>query len=233
MSRHLKALAMPKTWPLERKKYVWITRPYPSGHPLEFCLPLNIIFRDILKITTNTRETKKLLINNEIKIDERRVKDYKFALGLFDRLYLPYIDKYYTLILNKKNKLKLVEISKDMALIKPLKIKNKKMLKKARIQLTFHDGRTILASNEFKINDSVLFDLKNKKIIKHLPLKKGAFVYIIKGKHVGYTGTFIEKILKGNKSFAIIEIENKKIEIPLDCVFVIDEKNKEFIIKNA
>ncbi|MEM4647759.1 MAG: 30S ribosomal protein S4e [Candidatus Pacearchaeota archaeon] len=233
MTRHLKTLAMPKTWPIERKKNVWITRPYPCGHPLEFCLPINIIFRDILKITTNTRETKKLIANNEIRIDGRRVKSYKDALGLFDRLYLPKIDKYYTLILNKKNKLKLIELPKEIANIKPLKIKNKKMLKKARIQVTFHDGRTMFADNELKVGDSVLFDIENKKIVKHIPLKKNSFVYIIKGKHVGYTGKFIEKIIKGNRSFAIIEIDKKQIETLLDCIFVIDEKNKELIDKNA
>jgi len=233
MAKHLKRLAMPKTWPLARKQTVWITKPLPSGHSLELCLPINIVLRDLLGITTKTKETKKLLATSEIKIDERRVKDYKEAMGLFDRLYLPGLDKYYTLIINRKNKLKLVELPKELATTKPLKIKNKVMVKKAKIQLTFHDGRTILAGNEFKVNDSVLFDLKNKKIVKHLPLKKDANVYIIGGKHVGQFGKFKESVVKGNRRYAIVDIDGKNYEILIKNTFVIDEENKKLIEQNV
>lgn len=233
MVRHLKRLSMPKTWPLARKASVWITRPFPSGHELKFCLPINIILRDLLKITTSTRETKKLLATNEIKIDTRRVRDYKEAMGLFDRLYLPGLDKYYTLIITKKGKLKIIELPKEIAKLKPLKIKNKVMIKKARIQLSFHDGRTILAGNEFKVNDSLLFNLENKKIAKHLPLKKDAWVYVIAGKHVGAIGKFSEAIMKGNKRYATVNLDGKNVEILIKNIFVIDEENKKLLEENV
>ncbi len=229
MTRHLKRLAMPKTWPLPRKATVWITKPLPSGHPIEFSMPINIILRDLLHITKSTHETKKLLTYEKILIDNRIVKNYKSPLGLFDRLYLPGVNKFYTLIISRKNKLKLIELSSEEANYKPLKIKNKVVVKGGKIQLTFHDGRTIIADNKYKINDSVIFDLKNKKIIKHLPLTQNALVYIISGSHVGEIGRYVESIIKGRKKFAIVEfgkakVEAAKVEVPIESIFVINEE---------
>jgi small subunit ribosomal protein S4e len=226
---HLKRLAAFATWPIERKKTKWITRPI-SSHPSEFCLPINIILRDILKITRTTKETKKLLVNSEILVDNRRVKDYRYGVGLFDRLFFKETDECYTIIITKKNKLKVIKLEEEK-FVKPLKIKKKVMIKKGNIQLTFHDGKTMIANNSYNTNDSVLFDLREKKIIKHLPLKKGAFVYIIKGKYVGQIGIFEDVVIK-NKRFAVVNINNQKTELPLANIFVIDEKNKEIIEKN-
>ena len=225
---HLKRLAIPATWPIERKKTKWITRPL-SPHPMEFCLPLNIILRDILKITRNTKETKKLLVNSEILVDNRRIRDYRYGVGLFDRLFFKEIDECYTIIITKKKKLKVVKI--DEKFVKPLKIKRKVKIKGGKIQLTFHDGRTLIADNEYKVNDSVLFDLENKKIVKHLPLKKGSIVYIIKGKYTGRIGVFEDFIIK-NRRFGVVKIDEKISELPLSNIFVIDEKSKEIIEKN-
>ena len=226
---HLKTLSTPASWPIERKKTVWITKPL-SPHPIEFCLPINIILRDILKITRNTRETKKLLINSEIMVDNRRVKNYRYGVGLFDRLFFKETGECYTIIITKRKKLKVIKLDTEK-FVKPLKIKRKVVIKKGKIQLTFHDGRTMIADNSLKVHDSILLDLEKKKILRHLPLTKGAIVYIIKGKYTGCIGTFEERMIK-NKRFGIVKIDDKKVEIPLSSIFVIDEKNKEIIEKN-
>ena len=50
-SSHMKRLTMPRTWPLPRKTNVWVQKPDPSGHPLEMCMPIGIILRDVLKLS--------------------------------------------------------------------------------------------------------------------------------------------------------------------------------------
>lgn len=215
-----------KTWPIERKASVWITRPLPSGHPQQFCMPINIILRDLLKITKTTSETKKLLQSEKILLDNVEIKDYRRAVGLFDRLSIPLINKFYTIVITRKGKLKLIEISKENAAIKPLKIINKNAIKGNRLQLTFHDGRTMIGSNElnkYKVNDSVIFDLGTKKIISHLPLVKSALVYIIAGKHVGKIGLYSESVLKGYERYGIVTFGSEKTEIPIKNLFVINE----------
>lgn len=229
---YLKRLAMPVTWPLERKRTTWITKPL-GPHPLKFCVPINVILRDILKITQTTHETKKLLVNEILLVNNTRIKDYRRGIGLFDILAFPSIEKYYTLIITRKGKLKLIEIQKTEIDKKLEKIKNKRVVKDGKIQLTFHDGRTILASNDYKVNDSVIFDLKEKKISRHLPLTIGASVYVIGGKYIGNVGKYIDKIRKGNKNFVILEITGQKREVFLQNIFVIDKKTEEKLVAEA
>ena len=54
-SSHMKRLAMPRSWPLTRKTDIWISRPRPSGHPIERCMALGVVLRDILGVAQSMR----------------------------------------------------------------------------------------------------------------------------------------------------------------------------------
>jgi len=54
-SSHMKRLTMPRTWPLPRKTNVWVQKPDPSSHPLEMCMPIGIILRDVLELSRRQR----------------------------------------------------------------------------------------------------------------------------------------------------------------------------------
>ena len=70
MSRsHHKRLVMPRTWPLTRKTDIWAQKPNPSGHPLEMCMPLGIILRDVLGVAHNMREPKRILHSRQVMVD--------------------------------------------------------------------------------------------------------------------------------------------------------------------
>ncbi len=228
MSRHLKRLSMPKTWPLARKGTKFITKPSPGSHSLEYGLPLVIVLRDILKLATTSREAKKIVKHKTVIIDGRQIKDEKFPFGLFDRMYIPEIDKAYTVVLNKKGKLQIIEISKDKVDLKPLKVIGKRTVKKGLVQINCYDGKNILLkpdeAKNIKPHDSIVYDLKNKKIVKHLPLKQNADLVVIKGKHTWEFGKVKEITRKGNKRFVAIQTERGVIETPIEHVFVI-EKN--------
>ncbi|MEM4357750.1 MAG: hypothetical protein QW244_00080 [Candidatus Pacearchaeota archaeon] len=232
MGGYLKRLAAPKTWPIQRKEKAWVTKPLPCGHKLDFCMPISVILNEVLKITKTNAEVKKLLANKEIFIDNRRVKDYKEGVGLFDVLSFPQINKYYTLIISEKNKLKLIEISKEEAQFKPLKIIRKNVIKGGRIQVTCHDGRTILFDKS-KVNDTLIFNLKDKKIVKHLPLTNNSLVYIIKGNHVGKIGKSMGEVRHGLKKFGVIKFDKQTGEVLIENLFVIDEKIANLIEKGG
>jgi len=214
-SKHLKRMAMPRSWPLPRKGSKYVTKPLP-GKKIEYALPICIILRDILKIATTKKEVKKILLAKEVFVDNKIIKDILFPVGLFDIIALPKINKYYRMEFSRKGKLKIEEIKENEAYTKPCKIIGKKILKKGKIQINLYDGKNFLY-DKGKVNDSVIIDLKQNKIVKHLPLKEGSFVYVIKGKYVGVKG----KVVKKEENFVTIK-DSKQIKIAASNVFVIE-----------
>ena len=105
-------------------------------------------------------------------------------------------------------------LTENEASCKICKIIGKKILRGGKVQINLHDGKNFLYG-EGKVNDSVLVDLKKNKITKILPLKKGAFVFVISGKHTGEKGKVIEK----TKDLIIIKNE-KEIKTTISNIFV-------------
>ncbi|MEM4152934.1 MAG: S4 domain-containing protein [Candidatus Pacearchaeota archaeon] len=219
---HLKRIAAPKTWPILRKEKVFVTVGK-SPHKLELSLPLIIILRDLLKAANNTREIKKIISEKNIIINNKIVKDVKFRAGLFDRIYIKKLEKYFSLYLTEKGKLEVKEISKEKSEFKPCKIIGKKILKGNKIQINCIDGRNfIVDSNKFKIGDTIIINLKDNKIVKHLGIEKGNFALVIKGKNRGAYGK-IESV----NSMVTLSLKNKKITIPRKNLFVLEENEIE------
>lgn len=213
-SKHLKRMAMPRSWPFPRKGTKYVTKSLP-GRKIEYALPICMILRDLLKIASTKKEVKKILLAKEVLVDNKIAKDILLPVGLFDILALPKINKYYRVEFSKKGKLGMTEISENEAYTKLCKIIGKKVLKKGRVQINLYDGKNFLY-DEGKVNDSVIVDLKENKIVKHLPLKEGALVYVMGGKYKSIKGEVIKR--EGN----LVTIkDSKQIKISVSNVFVI------------
>jgi len=191
---HLKRITMPKTWPLARKGYKYIVKPL-AGKKIEFCLPAMIILRNILKIGRTRKEIKKILQEKDVLVNGKIISEEAYPVGFYDIISLPKMEKYYRIELSGKGKLSPIEISKEKAMKRYSKIVNKTIIKKNKIQINFQDGLNTLAEKNLqaKVNDCIVFDLQNKKILKIIPFEKGSHVIIIGGKHCGKEGN-IEKI---------------------------------------
>lgn len=225
MKAHLKRIAMPKTWPLKRKENKFVIKGE-GPHKLELSLPLLVILRDLLKVLTTKTEAKKILKENNAIVNNKVIKNIKFRVGLFDRIYFKKLEKYYSLYLNEKGKLEVQEITREKSEFKPCKIIGKKILKGKRTQLNCSDGRNfIISDDKFKVGDSIIIDLKNNKIIKHLKMEKGNFALIIEGKNRGACGK-IESINNTNNT-VIIALKDKKISVPRKNIFVLEENEYE------
>lgn len=217
----LKRLAAPKTWHVERKKTRLITKPMPGPHKTELGIPLNILLKEILHYAKTTREVKKLLATNEIKIDGKARKDPRFQVGIFDSIEFTGINEHYRVILNKKGFLELVKINREEASAKPCKIIGKTMVK-GKIQLNLYDGKNIIADKkDYKVGDTVLLSFPGQKITKHLKLDKKSAVFLVGGKHTGELGT-VENIVENR-----IIYKNQKgdlIETSKEYAFVVGEQ---------
>ena len=192
---HLARLAAPKTWQIDRKSTVFITKPVSGPHGLQSGMPINVILKEMLKYAATTREVKKILNTNEVKVDGTARKDFRFPVGIFDTLEFPSINEQFRIILNKSGKLDLVKIKKEEASVKPSKIVGKTMAK-GKLQLNLYDGKNILVSGgNYTVGDSVLLSLPDQKITKHLKLDKKSSIFLVGGKHTGEIG-HVEDIIQ-------------------------------------
>jgi small subunit ribosomal protein S4e len=204
---HLKRISIERSWPLPRKGSKYMLKAYP-GKKSELSMPLGIILRDIIKITSKRKETKAVLQNKEVHVNGKIVREEKFPLMILDTLSLPKLGKHFILTLNESGKIVCEEISAKESESKVCKIIGQRILKKGIKQINCIDGRNFILKEKAAINDSLLLDLKENKITKVLPFKTGSEVLVIGGAHMGEKGKISEtgeriKVHIKNKNFDI------------------------------
>jgi small subunit ribosomal protein S4e len=203
---HLKRHAIPKRWPIQRKGTAFVVKPNRS---FSDSIPVLIILRDLLKVAKNRKEAKKMIHMKNILLNGKEVRDEKEGVLLFDIITLTPSKNNYRLTVVKNEKFSLEEIKENEADSKIAKIIGKKMLKGKKVQINLSDGRNFLSNMECKVDDSVLINLKNKKIEKRLPLIENSEVIVFAGKHSGEKG----KIENMNKEKKTAEINTGKEKI--------------------
>lgn len=224
---HLKRYTMPKFWPPEKKRYVYIVRPLPGPHSLKKCMPLQIIVEDILGLAETRKEAKTVLGTKKIMIDKKVRTGLRFPVGFMDILEITDPQQHYRMDINKAG-IFLDKITAADAESKIYKIVGKKIVRGGGFQLNLHDGTNMLIGKKpgFHIGDSIMVSLADKKIIKHMKLEKGAQVKIIDGKNIGEQGIIKEIRKKKNmleKSIVIITTkQGNDIETLYDYIFVGD-----------
>ncbi|MBW2971306.1 30S ribosomal protein S4e [Candidatus Woesearchaeota archaeon] len=225
---HLKSIAAPGSWRVKRKGFKFITRPRPSGHSLDMCLPLNVVMRDMLDYANTTKEVKYILNNEEVLVDGTRRKDPKLAIGFMDVLTFSKLKESYRVLIDEKGFLKLIKISGTETTLKPAKILGKKILKGGKTQLNLSFGLNILVKkDEYKCGDTLVLQMPNLETKHYYRLEKNSYIFLTSGGHVGDHGVvesidekfIIYKSHKGDtfttrREFAIV-IGDKKPVISL------------------
>ncbi len=224
MSDHMKRLAAPRSWPIQRKVHVWVTKQSAGSHSVETSVPLSFFLRDMIKVCDTARETKRVVGNRSILIDGKPARSIKAAVGLMDVVSIPAMDLYYRIALTEKGKIAPVKISKDEASWKICRIENKTKVHKGKLQLNLHDGRNILLDkNAYKTGDVLKISLPDQKILETYPLAEGAFVLVASGQHSGKTATVAEYIITKDASANVIKFTDGT-ETVKSNVFVIGTK---------
>jgi len=222
--KHLSRLAMPKTWPLPRKGYKWITKPMPGPHRLNLSMPLNLVLKNLLKYVKILKEAKYILNKGDVVINGKIRKSHKFPVGFMDVIEIPSLDEYYRVLLDRKGRFYALKIKKDEALLKPFKIIGKKILKKGKFQINFYDGTNKLAGKDgYKVGDTLVLDLKKREIKKHLKFDKGSKIFLFEGKYAGSFGVVEEIIKMPRKDSIVVSSGKNKFETLKKYAFVIDD----------
>lgn len=209
---HLKRIATPRTWPISKTGTKYIVSAEP-GRRKRYSVPILIVLRDMLKLGDTKNEITKIMSMKDVLVNEKVVVSHKLPVGIFDMISIPKISKNYRIIF-KNGKIS-IEETKESG-IKICKVISKKMLPGKKQQINLFGGNNVLSNEKVKVNDSISLSLKDNKIMKIIPLKEKAEVYIIGGSHLGESGT-IEKLEDGN---AIIKIGKQNITLSLNNVFV-------------
>ncbi len=227
MKNHLKLIAAPRTWFVRRKTNVFTLRPSPGAHSLEYGMPLGSLLRDELKVASTMGEARKIIGNKEVLVDGVARTDHRFIVGLFDVLSVPKLKKQYRMLLDKKGRLRLAEISAKESSVKLAKVVGKTALKGGKIQFNLHDGHNIISDAKAQVGDTFVVALPAISVTKIFHAQKGAKVFLIKGKHAGDVGVLKE--IKGVE--ATYTVEGADVDTAKDYLFVVGDKESEISLE--
>lgn len=217
---HKKRTEMPKAWPVARKstKQRFIAAP---RHAAGNSITVLVILRDILKMATTRKEVKFIMNGGNVKVNNKVRHDELFPVFAFDTISFDKLNKYYRLeIVNRKYHL--TEINKNETSLKIVKISGKTNLPNNKIQMNLEDGSNMVTDMKFSVGDSAVFNTLTNKIEKILPLKEGANVKIILGKHAGNDGKIIaiEDMRRGRQYQ--IKFKDAEVFLPYKSFFVVN-----------
>lgn len=226
-SKHMKRYAMPRSWAMPRKTYVWAVSPNPGPHPKDRSIPLMVALRDILHLGETASEVKKVLGRREILVDGRVRVDAKHPVGVMDVISIPKLNENYRVLLNPRGYIVLRKIDENQATWKLVRIMDKTYVRGGKLQLNLHDGRNLLTDNkEFSTGDVLKITLPDQKIVSKIPMEEEALAMLIGGAHIG-TVCRIRKInTKRNPSPNIVEF-HEGFNTIIDHVFVVGTSTSE------
>ena len=216
---YLKRYAAPNSWQLLRKENAYVMRPSPGAHLMEQSMPIGLLLKRLGHAST-TKEARLIMLKTEVLVDGRRIKDYKFPVGLMDVVSLLNANEHYRVLIDNKARIILNKVDVKATKTKPCRVLGKRMIVGGKLQLNLSGGRNLLTDKkDIKTGDTVVLDLPSQKISDTLKLEKGAKILLTAGKHAGVIG-IVEDIADERIRFSV----NDQTEQTLtEYAFVIPE----------
>lgn len=227
MSNHQKRLSVPNSWPIERKTETFTVKADAGPHG-EAGVPLLIVLRDVLGYVDSRKEARFALDQDQVLINGDPESDETRPVGMFDILAFTEREEFYRVFPGEGGRLALTPIDEDSAQSKLGKIVSKQFVPGGDLQLTLHDGETLLVSEDapYEGNDSVVVENDSEEIIAHFEYEEGALVTAVDGQHAGEIGRVEEiQVTPGSaENNVLIEREDGSIiETIEEYVVVIDD----------
>jgi small subunit ribosomal protein S4e len=233
MKKHLKRLPAPRGWTLARKEAFWVTRPSPGPHPLDRCVPLGLILRDMLRVCDTAREARHILNTRGVLVDGRPVADPKFPVGLMDVLSLAEVKLHFRMMVNRRGRMALVPLADGDAAWKLCRIEDKTTVRGGKTQLNLHDGRNLLvAKDPYKTGTTLKVGVPAQKVLAHYELAAGVVAFVSGGKHVGEIAHVLEVHRTRNPRANIVTFK-EGFSTDIDKVFVIGKESPEVPVPEA
>jgi SSU ribosomal protein S4E len=165
----------------------------------------------VLKYAKTMREARYIISRGYVKVDGAVRRDYKFPVGLMDVVEIVPTGEVYRVVPDENRYYALLPIPPQEAALKLLRVEGKTAVKGGRLQLHFHDGRNLIVpqevSRQIKTFDTVLYDLQNKAIKAHIPLKLGNAAVVTHGGNVGFSGQLYEVVWTLKRRQSVVAIK--------------------------
>jgi len=222
-SKKLKRQMAPQFWGITRKDKRFVITVKPGPHKKSQAIPTAVFLRDTLKIVTSLREAKASIYSGKVKIDGVVRKSLHHAIGLMDVVELENVSDIYRLVPAEEKMLKPIKINESEKSKKLVTVTSKTTISKDKLQIGFHDGRSIISDSKVNIGDTCLIQIPDVKILEIIKLEVGSQGLVTRGNNVGQIGK-IEDIEEGTfilPKRVILTLEDRKIEIPADIIMPI------------
>jgi len=230
--KHLKRLAAPKAWMLDKLGGTFAPRPSTGPHKLRESLPLVIFLRNRLKYALNNTEVTKIVMQRHIKVDGKVRTDINYPAGFMDVITIEKTGEFFRLIYDVKGRFTIHRITADEAKYKLCKVKRVHIGPKKIPFLVSHDGRTIRYPDpSIKVNDTIQVDISTGKITDHIRFESGNLVMVTGGRNLGRVGTVVNRE-KHPGSFEIIHVKDANGHLfatRLTNIFIIGKGPKAYI----
>lgn len=230
--KHLKRLAAPKHWMLDKLTGSFAPRPSTGPHKLRECLPLILFLRNRLKYALNYNETRKITMQRLIKVDGKVRTDIRFPAGLMDVISIEKTGEFFRLIYDVKGRYAIHRITPEEAKMKLCKVKDIRVGPKGVPTLNTHDGRTIRFPDPLiKRNDTVILDIASGKITSWLKFDTGNVCMVTGGHNVGRVGIVAHRE-RHPGSFDIVHVKDSTghtFATRMNNIFIIGKGTKPMI----
>jgi len=229
---HLKRLAAPKHWMLDKLSGAFAPRPSTGPHKLRECLPLLVFLRNRLKYASTYDEAKKIVKQRLIKIDGKVRTDLTFPAGLMDVISIEKTKENFRLVYDTKGRYAIHRVNENEAKFKLCKVRKIGVGPKGVPYCNTHDGRTIRYPDpRIGLHDTIVYDLASAKVTDYIKFDSGMTVMIVGGHNVGRVGVITSRE-RHPGSFDIVHIKDSvghSFATRLSNVFVIGKPNKIYI----
>merc|ERR1711926_33232 len=121
--KHLKRLAAPKSWMLDKLGGVFAPRPSTGPHKLRESLPMVVFLRNRLKYALNNSEVTKIVMQRLIKVDGKVRTDPNYPAGFMDVITIDKTGEFFRLVYDVKGRFAIHRITAEEAQYKLCKVK--------------------------------------------------------------------------------------------------------------
>merc|ERR1712038_239281 len=107
--KHLKRLAAPKTWMLDKLGGVFTTRSSSGPHKMRESMPITLFLRNRLKYALTAKEVSLIMKQRLVKIDGKCRTDPRYPCGFMDVVQIEKTNENFRLIYDVKCRFKAVK----------------------------------------------------------------------------------------------------------------------------
>ncbi|PJF16814.1 40S ribosomal protein S4 [Paramicrosporidium saccamoebae] len=230
--KHLKRLAAPKSWMLDKLSGTFAPRPSSGPHKLRESLPLIVLIRNRLKYALTKREVTSIVMQRLIKVDNKVRTDSNYPTGFMDVVQIEKTGENFRILYDTKGRFVVHRISDEEAQYKLCKVKKLQVGAKGVPFVVTHDGRTLRYPDPLiRVNDTVRVNLEAGKVEAFVKFEVGNIALVTGGHSMGRVGTITHRE-RHPGGFDIVHLKDARDQTfatRLANVFVIGESTQSWI----